>query len=172
MTQKKSKTTEKENLKVDSNLNPESLNESSNEVSEKKDIEPNYKALYLRALADYKNLENRVVSRDKFLRNVILEEILLKFIHILDNLNQASIFTTDKGLSMIVSLFNKTLESMGLLEIKLEGTSYDPHFAEVVGVVDGEVDDKVIEVLEKAYALNGKCIRPAKVKVSKKIVKN
>lgn len=126
-----------------------------------------FKNMYLRALADYKNLENRMNQERERMRSNIQKQIIEKFLPVLDNLDQAEVFTTDQGLKMISASFKQTFKELGVTEVELIGKEYDPHTAEVIDVVSGETDDVVCEVLQKAYALNGEIIRPGKVKVSK-----
>lgn len=125
------------------------------------------KSHYLRALADYKNLENRTRTEREQMRDTIKKQVIEQFFPVLDNLDQAEVFTKDPGLQMISKSFRKTLEDLGVQEVELVGTEYDPHSAEVVEVVDGEEDNIVVEVLQKAYGLNGTVIRPGRVKVSR-----
>jgi molecular chaperone GrpE len=137
------------------------------EIAQKQSEE--FKAHYLRALADYKNLENRTQSERSQMRDSIKKQIIEHFFPILDNLDQAELFTKDPGLQMISKSFKQVLKDLGVTEVELLNTEYDPHTAEAVEVVEGEEDDKIMEVLQKAYALNGTVIRPGRVKVSKKI---
>ncbi|CAN5213575.1 nucleotide exchange factor GrpE [soil metagenome] len=126
-----------------------------------------FKNLYLRALADYKNLENRVNNERGQMKDSVKKQIIMELLPVLDNLNQAEIFTTDIGLKMVAKSFSQALESLGVKEIELLGVEYDPYAAEVIEVVPGEQDNIVVEVLMKGYSLNGEVIRPGKVKVSK-----
>jgi molecular chaperone GrpE len=86
----------------------------------------------------------------------------------LDTLNQAEIFIKDQGLKMVKNSFMQRLSEMGVKEVPLEGKEFDPHFAEAIDIVEGEEDNKVVEVLRKAYEFNGKLLRVGQVKVSKK----
>jgi molecular chaperone GrpE len=72
------------------------------------------------------------------------------------------------GVEYIYQNLKQTLESRGLKEINPIGQVFDPARDEAVEhvVVDTEdKDHKVIEVLQKGYELNGKVIRPPRVKV-------
>lgn len=137
------------------------------ELEEAKKQSEEFKAHYLRALADYKNLENRTRTEREQMRDSIKKQVIEYFFPVLDNLDQAEVFTKDPGLQMISKSFKQTLKDLGVQEVDLVGTEYDPHTAEAVEVVSGEQDDIIVEVLQKAYALNGTVIRPGRVKVSK-----
>jgi len=131
-----------------------------------------YKNSYLRALADYQNFEKRVADEKEDIIKNASKKLILKILPVLDNIEKAQIFIKDEGLNMIRQHFIKILIDEGLEEINIKDQIYNPEFAEVVSVVDGENDGKIIEVLRKGYKLNGKIIRPAQVKVEKKVVVN
>lgn len=154
--------------------------EKNNEVSEvsevkvenpaenlKKEAEE-YKNRYLRALADYQNLEKRVRDERVELFTIAKANLITEFFPVIDMLQQAEIFIKDPGLKMVKDTFMQTMQELGVKEVELLGKQYDPHFAEVIDMVDGEKDDIIVEVLRNAYELNGKILRPGQVKVSKK----
>lgn len=144
-------------------------NEDHVEVSEACQQETEkYKNLYLRALADYKNLENRTSKERQEMRRNIKKQIILDLLPILDNLDQAQVFTKDPGLQMISSSFRKALSEMGVSEVELVGKKFDPDYAEVIEVIQGKEDSQIISVIQKAYALDGQVIRHGKVSVGKK----
>ncbi len=126
-----------------------------------------FKGMYLRALADYKNLENRTRTEREQMRDVVKKQVIEQFFPVIDNLDQAEVFTKDPGLQMISKSFRQVLKNVGVTEIELLGTEYDPHKAEVVEVVEGDDDNIIVEVVQKGYMLNGTVIRPGLVKVSK-----
>lgn len=138
-------------------------------IKQKEDQIAEFKNLYLRALADYKNLDQRVRSERAQMRDRMKMEFLMDMFPVLDTMEKAQIFTTDPGLKMVGDSFLKSFADMGVLEVTLLGSKYDPHTSEVIEVVDGEEDNVVVEVLQKAYEYSGQVIRPGKVKVSKKI---
>lgn len=126
------------------------------------------KNAYLRALADYKNLENRVQNERNQMQDTIKKNIVDRLFPVLDNLNQAEVFMKDPGLQMVAKSFSQALAEIGVEEIQLLGQDYDPYTAEVIEVVPGDADNIIVEVLQKGYKLNGSVIRHGKVKVSKK----
>jgi len=73
------------------------------------------------------------------------------------------------GIEHIFSLFKKTLADSGLKEISPAiDTVFDATRDEVVShekVEKAEQNNKIISVVEKGYEINGKIIKPAKVKV-------
>jgi len=152
------KIVEKDNIEIDKEL-----------VNCKAEIaEVNSK--YLRALADYKNLENRINQERQMMRTVVKRDIIERLLPIVDNLEKASVFIEDPGLKLVRSTFEKELLALGMEEVELIGKKFDPASAEVLEVVEGDEDDVVVEVSQKAYALDGRVIRHGKVIVSKKII--
>lgn len=136
--------------------------------SQQKNQDEDYKEKYLRALADYHNLEKRIEESRKVLSDNARRDLIVKLLPFLDNLEKAQVFVKDKGLALIKDELFGTLAKEGLEEIHLKGEEFDPYFAEAVDAVPGDEDNKIVEVLQKGYTLHGKVIRPAQVKVSKK----
>ena len=104
------------------------------------------------------------------------EDVLIKQMGILDVLEQAyksaqisdNVESIKQGLGMIIQEFVKMLVSEGLSEIDCLGKPFDPQLHEALEQVDSEEDDgKVLEVVRKGYSVNGKIVRPSKVKVAK-----
>lgn len=142
------------------------------ELEEAKKISEEYKTKYLRALADYQNFEKRVADQKAELITSANRELITKLLSFLDNLEKAEIFIKDTSLKMIKDSFYAALQSTGLKEIEVVGKEYDPYNAEVIDMVEGERDNMVTEVLRKGYELNGRIIRIAQVKVSRKTTKS
>ncbi|OGK62156.1 nucleotide exchange factor GrpE [Candidatus Roizmanbacteria bacterium RIFOXYB2_FULL_38_10] len=132
----------------------------------KKLVEEN-KSKYLRALADYQNLEKRVIEQKGEIIKGANKGLILRLLSFLDNLEKAEIFVKDEHLKLIKESFQKLLHEAGLREIIVQGKEYDPHNAEVLDVVEGEKEGVVKEVLRKGYELNGCILRVAQVKVTK-----
>lgn len=141
---------------------------SSEETKKLKEELENHKKQYLRALADYQNLEKRISDDKDETAKQATKRIILKLLPFIDNLEKAEVFVKDPGLAMIKNQFNKTLKDEGVEELEVLGKRFDPQQAEVIEVVEGNEDNMVTEVLQKGFSLLGKVIRPAQVKVSKK----
>ncbi len=127
-----------------------------------------FKNKYLRALADYQNYEKRVKEEKEELVRIANAGLILKLLPFLDNLEKAEIFIKDPGLKLIKDSFYKTLAEIGVKEIPVIGKEFDPHIAHAIGVVEGDKDNIVVEVMQKGYEYQGKVLRVAQVKVSKK----
>jgi len=76
------------------------------------------------------------------------------------------------GVRMIRENLLKKLKENGLVLLELEGTVFDPNFAEAVDlqVVDNPEDNmKILEVLSPGYAFKEQVLRPARVRVARHI---
>ncbi len=147
-------------------LESEKVNQEIEQL--KKQVEE-FKNKYLRALADYQNLEKRI-SEEKFeiIKNAN-KHLILGLLPFLGNLEKAEVFIKDKGLKITKDHLFNILKEIGLEEIEVLNKEYDPNSAEVIDTVEGDKDNIVTEVLRKGYKLNDKILQVAQVKVSKKV---
>ncbi|OGK28128.1 nucleotide exchange factor GrpE [Candidatus Roizmanbacteria bacterium RIFCSPHIGHO2_02_FULL_39_9] len=137
-------------------------------IEELKKQAEEYRNKYLRALADYQNYEKREREEKNQVQELAITHILVRLLPFLDHLEKAEVFIKDKGLKMVKDNFEKVLESIGLEQIDATGKEFDPHTAEAIEIVDGDRDNIVKEVIRRGYKRNGKVIRVAQVRVSKK----
>ena len=82
------------------------------------------------------------------------------------NVNEASVIK--EGLELIHNKFYKILTNQGLTPMKSIEKDFDPDIHEAITKIPAPKDKmkgKVIDVIEKGYALNEKVIRFAKVVV-------
>ncbi len=127
-----------------------------------------------RAVADYRNLEQRVSQGRSELTSFVGAELVKKLLPILDHLEQALSGISEeekqsgwvKGVELAVKEFNQVLTQEGLAEIVADGL-FDPSLHEAVDTAEGE-DNKILKVVRKGYNLNGKILRPAGVIVGRK----
>jgi len=127
-----------------------------------------YKNKYLRALADYQNLEARFSEEKKEIENKSNRKLVLQILPFLDNLEKAEVFVKDQGLKIARDELYRVFQGLGLEEVEVQGKEYDPYTAEVVEIVKGDKDNIVSQVLRKGYKLGNRIIRIAQVKVTKK----
>jgi len=133
-----------------------------------KEVKTDYRAKYLRALADYQNYQRRMEEEMNRVSFRAKKELILKFLPFLDGLEKAESFVKDEGLKMVKKEFEKVLKAEGLEEIEILGKEFTPHLAEAVAVAQGDKDGRVVKVLRKGYLWQGEVIRPAQVEVSRK----
>ena len=117
-----------------------------------------------RALADYDNLRKRVERERGDFVKLSNASLIDKLLPVLDSLEKCTNHLKDKGLELTLEQFRKVLESEGLEEIETKGKKFDPEKMDAVEMVKGK-KDRVAEVVLKGYNLNGRVLRPARVKV-------
>lgn len=126
-----------------------------------------------RAVADYQNLERRVAEGRQELSTWVTSELIKKLVIVLDYYDKALAGASEddkksawyRGVEMATAQLRNVLRDEGLEEIGVDG-HFDPALHEAVDTREGE-DDKVLEVVDKGYNLNGKVLRPAKVVVGR-----
>jgi len=134
----------------------------------KKHEEPviDWKSKYLRALADYQNLEKRTQEEKQQIRKYAAENIVARLLPALDTLTKASVQVKDTGLDMALKELSAVLSEQGVEKIEVVGKPFDPRQMECIEVVAG-VDNIVVEELLPGYRLHDKIVRIAQVKVGK-----
>lgn len=117
-----------------------------------------------RALADYVNLEKRIVREKEDFVKFSNAQLLDKLLSVLDDLERCEEHLKDKGVTMVRQRFQEILASEGVEEIKVLGEQFNPETMDAVEIVPGP-KNKVVEVILKGYLLNDKVLRPVKVRV-------
>ena len=146
---------------------------SNDQINKKKEEEKNsdgteeWKSKYLRALADYQNLEKRVAVNRAEEFKLAAKNFILKILPVLDVLENAQKQIKDKGLELAVKLFHEVLKKEQVERIEVVGKKFDPYLMDCVDVAESEKENEVIEELRAGYRLWDKVIRPAQVKVGK-----
>lgn len=128
---------------------------------------------YLRLCAEYDNFRKRSQKEKDSLYADIKAETLKKFLPVYDNLVRALDQTTQdeayrKGVEMIMTQFNATMEKLGVTEIESLGQKFDPALHNAVMHVDDEEkgENEIVEVFQKGFMMGDKVIRFAMVKVA------
>lgn len=166
---------DKDHKKNEDKLKKEKEKKTEVEKKEKKDKKQgsnekeDYKYKYLRALADYQNLQKRSANEKQEFVKYANEQILHDIIPIYDNL-KVSLKHTDKeaeesgwaeGIKYVIKQFKSFLEEHGVEEINTVGKKFDYNTMEAV---KGE-GEKVLKEIKPGYKLNGKVIVAAKVEL-------
>jgi len=135
-----------------------------------------YLAGWQRAKADFLNYKKEERERTEETLKYAGEILSLNLLPILDNFDFASknlpknLMEDEnvKGILQIRKQILDFLKTQGVEEIeaKPEG-KFDPSFHEAVETAEGKETGIILEEIKKGYIINGKVLRPAKVKVSK-----
>lgn len=125
-----------------------------------------------RAQADLINYKKDEVKRFEDIVNFASQSVIAELLPVLDSLDQAALNQNDNdndnGLSAVKSQFDNILKNLGLEKIDVKiGDRFDPAIHEAVeSVASDKPPGLVAEELAAGYKLNGRVIRPIKVKVS------
>ncbi|MGB9742057.1 MAG: nucleotide exchange factor GrpE [candidate division WOR-3 bacterium] len=131
---------------------------------------------YLRALADFDNFRKRMEREIESRKREGIEALICDLLPVLDNFERALCAGGDnangikKGVELIYRQLLNVLEGYGLKGFSCVGEEFDPRRAEAVDYVEcpaTEQDNRVVEELCRGYEVNGRVIRPARVKVGK-----
>ena len=168
--------TEAEEVKTEAPKAEETKSEEPKAEDPKPDPTAEYAALndkYLRLCAEYDNFRKRSQKEKDSLYADIKAETLKKFLPVYDNLVRALDQSTAdeayrRGVEMIMTQFNTTLEKLGVTEIESLGQKFDPAFHNaVMHVEDAEKgENEIVEVFQKGFIMGDKVIRFAMVKVA------
>jgi len=159
---KKDKTDKKEkNIKVQ-----EELKETQNK--------------YLHLLAELENARKRMQKEKSEALMFAIENTIAEFLPLIDNFENALNFAKESseevknwatGFQMILSQLKDVLHNHGIVAFHSVGNSFDPHYHEAMEIVETNdyPDGSIIEEFAKGYKSTSRTIRPARVKVTKKI---
>jgi len=125
-----------------------------------------WKGKYLRALADYQNLEKRSQAEKQEIRTYAAEVVIARLLPVLDTLTKAASHVKDAGLELALKELSTTLAELGVEKITVVGKPFNPHEMECIEVVSGK-DNIVTEELLPGYRIHDKILRIAQVKVGK-----
>ena len=128
---------------------------------------------YLRLLAEYDNYRKRSQKEKDSLYADIKSDTVAKFLPVYDNLVRALAQSTEdeayrRGVEMIMTQFNTTLEKLGATKIECLGQKFDPSLHNAVMHVEDEEkgENEIVEVFQEGFMMGEKVIRFAMVKVA------
>ena len=128
---------------------------------------------YLRLLAEYDTYRKRSQKEKDSLYADIKSDTVAKFLPVYDNLVRALAQSTEdeayrRGVEMIMTQFNTTLEKLGATKIECLGQKFDPSLHNAVMHVEDEEksENEIVEVFQDGFMMGEKVIRFAMVKVA------
>ena len=133
----------------------------------------------LRNQADLENTRKRLDREKQEFVKFANEGLIFDLLNVLDDLERTvdlaesskeDISAFLKGVEMILAHLYEMLKNHGVKPIEAEGKIFDPNFHEALMQVENKElpEHTIIEVLQKGYLIQGRVLRTAKVKVSKK----
>ncbi len=135
----------------------------------------------LRLHAEFDNFKKRSLKEKQQFLKFANEGLIYELISILDNFERAfasankmtDFKSLHQGVEMILKQIHQLLEKNGVKKIECTGKAFDPVQQEAIAHVETDKypENTVVEELQKGYLFEDRVIRPAKVKVSKRVKK-
>ena len=131
----------------------------------------------LRLQADFDNFRRRTRQEQSELGVFVTQNLIKELLPVVDNFERAMTSRPAEdtsgfgaGIEMILRQLNSVLEKQGVSVVETVGSMFDPAKHEAILTVEGsgQPEGTVVEELQKGYAVSGKVIRPALVKVAGK----
>ena len=72
-----------------------------------------------------------------------------------------------EGIEMVYKQLQKILTEEGVKPIEAAEKKFDPYMHEVLDIVEGKEDNKIVDELQKGYLLHDKVLRTSKVRITK-----
>jgi molecular chaperone GrpE len=129
----------------------------------------------LRLKAEFENYRKRVEKEKVEARQWGKQSVIMPLLGLVDVFEQAmtqaknakDVKQVAVGLEFLHKNFSSFLKSEGLSPIEVVGKAFDPHLAEAVEQVEVDEDQvgQVLSEIQRGYHLNGRVIRPARVRV-------
>ena len=188
---KQETTPEKEQTTPEAEQKPDKKAEKKSEKAEKKSEKaekksekaPTKKSLeeelaaerdkYLRLLAEYDNFRRRSAKERENIYTDVRCETLKKFLPVYDSLSRALAQTPEddacrKGLEMIMTQYEKSLEQLGVVMIEAVGQPFDANLHNAVMHIEDENygENVIVEEFEKGFKIGDKILRYSMVKVA------
>jgi len=143
------------------------------DLKKSRDERGDYLAGWQRAKADLINYKKDEGKRLEEFARFATGDLIGDITQVLDSfdlaLKHAMPKDVEQGIILIRSQLEDTLKRRGLEIISALGQPFDPSRHESVGEAESDGPEGMVsEELQKGYSLNGKVIRPARVKITKK----
>ncbi len=137
-----------------------------------------YQDQVLRLRADFENTKKRLEREKQESIKYANDKLLIEILPIVDNLDRAMASLDEghdpekvkKGLHIAQGELHSVLEAHGVEVVKSVGERFDAKFHEAVAVAEdaGAEDGVIVEEIQRGYLLNGRLIRPSRVKIVQK----
>lgn len=131
---------------------------------------------YLRVMADFDNYRKRQREETARMASSACEGLIVKLLPIIDNFDRTlkaadaehSYESLVEGVTLTLRQVREMLERQGLEPIEAVGQEFNPEFHEALMRVETDEypENTIIDELEKGYTMNGRVIRPARVRVA------
>ncbi len=170
-------------VKEETKAAPEAEQKPDKKAEKKSEKAPTKKSLeeelaaerdkYLRLLAEYDNFRRRSAKERENIYTDVRCETLKKFLPVYDSLSRALAQTPEddacrKGLEMIMTQYEKSLEQLGVVMIEAVGQPFDANLHNAVMHIEDENygENVIVEEFEKGFKIGDKILRYSMVKVA------
>jgi molecular chaperone GrpE len=153
------------------------LEELKKKLEECQKLKDEYLAGWQKERADFLNYKKGELERVGEILKYADVGLISNILPILDNFEVAEKklpenLKNDENVKGILQIKNQILDllkNQGVEEIKSVGEKFDPNFHEIVEGIEAKAKEPgiIIEEIQKGYKIDGRLLRPAKVKVSK-----
>lgn len=155
------------------------IEELRNKLEEAEKLKDEYLAGWQRQKADFINYQKDALKQAQEIVKYANEDLVSDLLVVLDSfdisinsLKTDGLTETEKriiqGLELIKAQLEDVMRRKGLKPIEAIGQQFNPQFHEIVEEIDGnESPGIIVEEVIRGYELNGKVIRPSKVKIVK-----
>lgn len=131
----------------------------------------------LRMKAEFDNVKKRLERDKQDAIRFANEKLLADVLHMVDMFDRAVASLAEghdpakvaKGLTIAGEELHKILERHGVQPVKAVGEPFDPNLHEAVAEVEDAAKQAgtVVDEVQRGYVLNGRLIRPSRVRVAK-----
>lgn len=150
-----------------------------NQLKQEAEEARQYGEKFLRLQADFENSRKRLERDKQEFARFANEGIIVNLLNVVDDLERSLQLAQEKhedfsaflkGIEMVLAHLYDLLKKHGLTPIEAKTKTFNPDYHEALLKVETDdfPENTVVEELQKGYLLNGRLIRTAKVKVSKK----
>ncbi len=157
---------------------PTYVEELLSKIEEKEKQLNEYISAYRKMKSETEEFQKRLSREFEKKIEITKGDIIKNLLPLIDNFERALDSTKDikdfdgflNGIEMIYSQFLNILKNDGVEKLERIGKTFDPNVDEAIDVVNVESKEKdniVIDELEGGYMLNGRLLRPAKVRVGR-----
>ena len=130
-----------------------------------------------RQQAEFENYRKRAARENADYKDFAVSEAARSLLPVIDNfslaLKNASAKPEDlrKGVELIHKQLQDVLQKLNVERITAEGEPFDPRVHEAIEMVESDAapDQHVLEELQPGYRIKGRLLRPAMVRVAKKV---
>lgn len=153
------------------------IEELEKKLAEAEKLKNEYLEGWKRERADFLNFKKDEYERISQSAKYIKESVVLKILPVIDTFLIAEKKISEelkgneciKGLLQIKLQLQEFLKSQGVEEIKTENEKFDHNLHEAVECLEKKDKESgsIIEEVQRGYIINGRLLRPAKVKVVK-----